>query len=121
MIDESWERALHTVIREEAKRLEASVLALNGIANHVHLLVSLKPTTTPALFIGEIKGSSSFVINQQQWFNGHFQWQGDYAAFSVSRWDKTKIMAYIDNQKEHHAQGTTKPQLELPLPKEVQP
>lgn len=64
--------------------------------------------------MGEVKGASSFVVNQKKWFEGHFQWQGDYAAFSVSRWDKPKITTYIDNQKQHHANGTIRPQLELP-------
>ncbi|RYX81977.1 transposase [bacterium] len=114
MIDETWERPLYAQICHEATRLEASVLALGGTGNHLHLLVGLKPIIAPAVFIGEIKGSSSFVVNQQKWFGGHFQWQGDYSAFSVSRWDKPKIIAYVNSQKEHHANGTIKSQLELP-------
>jgi REP element-mobilizing transposase RayT len=88
-------------------------LALNGTANHVHLLVGLADSC-PALFIGEIKGGSSFVVNAQQWNDNVFKWQGEYSVHSVSRWDKVRVQGYIDRQKEHHAQGTTIPRLELP-------
>ena len=41
-----------------------------------------------------------------------FKWQASYAVFSVSRWDVKQVKGYILRQKEHHAHGTTKPQLE---------
>lgn len=114
LIQPAWEEKLFAQIRRDCGRLETTVLALNGTANHVHLLVGLKPTMAPALFIGEIKGGSSFVVNSQQWSENVFKWQGEYSVHSVSRWDKTLVQGYIDRQKEHHAAGTIKPELELP-------
>ncbi len=114
LIQPSWEGALFAQIRRDCARLEATVLALNGTENHVHLLVGLKATAAPALFVGEIKGSSSFVVNEKRWFDGYFKWQGEYAAHSVSRWDTNRIQSYIDRQKEHHTAGTAIARLELP-------
>jgi REP element-mobilizing transposase RayT len=98
----------------ECGKLNCHILALNGVENHVHLLVSQPATLSVAHLAKQIKGSTSFFVNKRHLFDGHFQWQHDYAAFSVSRWDRTKIIAYIERQKEHHANGTTLARLELP-------
>ncbi len=114
LIEPSWEAALHADIYGQSHKLKARVLALNSVENHVHLLAALPPTIAIAAFAGEVKGGSSFFINNNSFTRDHFQWQGSYAAFSVSRWDLPKIQAYIDNQKEHHRNGTTELELELP-------
>ncbi|BCM91450.1 hypothetical protein IAD21_03323 [Abditibacteriota bacterium] len=69
----------------------------------------------------QVKGASSLFVNTQLSPLEHFKWQHEYAAFSVSRWDRHKIATYINNQKEHHAAGTIKSQLELPPLKDVRP
>lgn len=113
LIQAEWEAALHADIYQQSHKCKARVLALNGIENHVHLLVALPATIALADFIGEVK--SSFFINNNGFTRDHFQWQGSYAAFSVSRWDVPTIQTYIDRQKEHHARGNVQPGLELPL------
>ena len=114
LIEPSWEAALHADIYQQSHKWKARVLALNGVENHVHLLAALPATIAIATFVGEVKGGSSFFVNAHSFTRNHFQWQGSYAAFSVSRWDVPKIRAYIDNQKEHHRSGTTDAELELP-------
>lgn len=113
-ISPDWKRDLHRALGKECDNLGCHVLALNGIENHVHLLVSQPATLAVAQIAKQIKGATSLFVNQHNLFDGHFQWQRDYAAFSVSRWDRRKIMGYIERQKEHHANGTTIARLELP-------
>lgn len=118
LIQPAWEAALHADIYGQSHKWKARVLALSGIENHVHLLVALPATIAVADFIGEVKGGSSFFVNQGGFTRDHFQWQGSHAALSVSRWDVSMIQTYIDKQKQHHAQGSIQPELELPpLPK----
>jgi putative transposase len=75
--------------------------------DHVHVLTSLPATVTIAQLAQASKGASSRWLNEQPDFEGHFQWQGRYGAFSVSPRDRSEIVAYIVNQEQHHAGGTT--------------
>jgi len=113
-IEARWEEDLYAELRAECWRTRCVVRALNGIENHVHLLVDLPPTLTIAEAAKQIKGASSLFVNEHLAPAEKFKWQQEYAAFSVSRWDVNKIRKYIDRQKEHHAAGTIKPELELP-------
>jgi len=87
-----------TVAHSEGGR----VLCMNGMPDHVHLLLSLKPTVAPSNFVRAIKANSSRFIHET--FQGHqsFAWQGGYALFSVSESVSPKVRAYIENQKTRH-------------------
>ena len=113
-IEARWEADLYAELRAECVRLKCLVRALNGIENHVHLLVDLPATIAIAEAIKQIKGASSLFVNDQLAPAEKFKWQHEYAAFSVSHWDVNKIRRYIERQKEHHARGTTIERLELP-------
>ncbi|MCS7283785.1 MAG: transposase, partial [Anaerolineae bacterium] len=55
---------------------------------------------------------SSRFVNEALKPEQGFKWQGFYGAFSVSRWDVERIVAYVQRQKEHHRVGTLIPELE---------
>ena len=101
-----------SALRKEAERLGCIVVAANGIADHVHLLLQLPATLCVADAAKHIKGASAFVVNQSGAASAHFKWQGSYSAFSVSRWDVRKVADYIANQETHHSNNTAKPELE---------
>ncbi len=88
------------------------MLALNGVADHVHLLVMMPSTVTIAELLKQVKGVSSNFANDQLFPHRRFKWEGGYGAFSVSRWDVEKIMGYIRKQKTHHAQNELWPEYE---------
>ena len=113
-IEAHWEAGLYASLRAECARLKCHVRALNGIANHVHLLIDLPATVSLSEIAKQVKGASSLFANEKLTPSEWFKWQHEYAAFTVSRWDVPKIRDYIDRQKEHHAVGTTKAELELP-------
>jgi REP element-mobilizing transposase RayT len=75
-------------------------LATGGMADHIHLLVSLSREIAIAELVRTIKAASS------KWMHDHgrhdFQWQAGYGAFSVSRSNLNEVRAYIARQKEHH-------------------
>lgn len=99
------ERRLYRNIESEAQKLGCTVLALNGIADHVHLLVMMPSTLSVADLLKQIKGVSSHFVNEVLQPPVQFKWQGSYGAFTVSRWDVDKIKEYIKRQKEHHRSG----------------
>lgn len=72
-----------------------------GIADHVHLLVGLKPTHCLAEFMRELKAVSSAWVKESL-NRSAFAWQEGYGAFTVSPPDLPKVRRYIANQAEHH-------------------
>ena len=91
LITPEIERPLYRCIQKEAKNKGCTVLALNGVADHVHLLVSFPTTITIAELVKQVKGVSSYFVNQSLKPTTEFKWQGFYGAFTVSRWDVDKV------------------------------
>ena len=104
-ISEKVERELYRYIQGVCQKLGCDVLALNGTADHVHLLVQFPTTLTIADLIEAVKGSSSRFVNEILKPEEHFKWQGHYGAFTVSPHEKSKVIDYIKSQKQHHASG----------------
>jgi REP element-mobilizing transposase RayT len=80
----------------------AAVMAINGMPDHVHLLIKSSKTVSDADFMKELKGGSSTWINEQRIVPGRFKWQAGYGWFSVSPKDIGQVKAYIEKQAEHH-------------------
>ncbi len=99
------ERRLHRNIESEAQKQNCTVLALNGTEDHIHLLVSFPTTITIADLVKQVKGVSSHFVNETLQPATQFKWQGNYGAFTVSRWDVARTIEYIKRQKEHHTNG----------------
>ena len=97
------ERRLYRCMEHEAQQAGCTVLALNGIVDHVHLVVSLPSTVTIAGLVKQVKGVSSHFANAVLSPDRQFKWQGGYGAFTISRWDVDKVVQYVKRQKEHHA------------------
>jgi putative transposase len=75
---------------------------VGGVADHVHLLLSMPTTLSIAKAIQSIKGGSSAWIHQNFGQLRNFSWQEGYGAFSVSISQLPETIAYIQNQEEHH-------------------
>ena len=112
MIDQASERPLYREIENEAIGMRCTVLALNGTQDHVHVVLTLPSTVTVADLAKQLKGSSSHFFNEVLQPEMPFKWQGSYGAFTVSRWDVDRIVAYVKNQKQHHADATLLPEWE---------
>lgn len=99
-------KRLAACIRAECETLGARVLALGGVADHVHLLVELPATVSVAQVAQRVKGASSHLVNHELAPEGGFRWQTGYGAFSLSPEDVERLVRYIRNQAEHHRSGT---------------
>lgn len=77
-------------------------IAIGGMSDHVHLLLSLPTTLSVAKAIQRIKGASSAWVNTTLPVAGQFAWQTGYGAFSVSVSQLPVVVTYIENQEEHH-------------------
>jgi len=89
-----------------ARQNKMTALEIGGVADHVHILLSLPATIPISKAMQLIKGGSSKWIHEtfpDQW---QFAWQEEYGAFSVSVSQLDKIIAYIRRQPEHHRKLT---------------
>ncbi|MEP7358664.1 MAG: transposase, partial [Anaerolineales bacterium] len=102
MIDAQAEPSIYHLIRAKAAGLGASVLALNGIADHVHLVASVPPRVAVADFIGQVKGATSARYNQAEAREMPLVWQDEYGVFSFDAKRVPHLVAYVEKQKEHH-------------------
>ena len=89
------------------------VYALNGMEDHVHLVVSVPPSVSPAELIGQLKGSSSHTAARLIHAAGHsFAWQNEYGVLSVSERHLPLVVRYVQEQQHRHAQGMLNESLE---------
>ena len=83
-------------------------LIVNGVEDHVHLLVGMKPFMSVSDLVKEIKRSSTDFINDNNWTRKPFRWQGGYGVFSYNMSHLNIIYNYIANQEEHHSKKSFK-------------
>jgi putative transposase len=105
-----WRERLHEYLGGTVQGLGGFSQAVGGIADHVHLLVSLKSTHCLADFMRELKKASSEWIHDEIRADA-FRWQEGYAAFTVSPTGRGGVKSYIANQEEHHRQLTSRDEL----------
>jgi REP element-mobilizing transposase RayT len=83
-------------------------IIVNGVSNHVHILIGLNPSKSISDTVHDIKRSSSLFINNEKLCMGTFAWQEGYGGFTYSRSQLDDIYKYIMNQEEHHKKITFK-------------
>jgi REP element-mobilizing transposase RayT len=81
-------------------------IIVNGVENHVHVLVGLKPAMSISDLVRDIKNNSTNFINEQKYVDKRFQWQEGYGAFSYAHSQINDVYQYILNQEAHHAKKT---------------
>ncbi len=100
ILDE-WENRLHSYLGGIIKGMDAVPLAIGGVSDHVHILLSLKSGHRLDYVLRDIKADSTGWVRKE--FSKLFEWQKGYGAFSVSPLAVENVKAYISKQKEHHA------------------
>jgi putative transposase len=86
---------------------------IGGTETHVHVALSIEPTVTISEMIGQLKGYSAHEVNQQVGRGDKIlEWQAGYGVVSFGTKDLPWVLAYVQNQKEHHARNTIHDRLE---------
>lgn len=109
-ITEEVEPLLFRDIRDKAETLGGKVFAINGVEDHIHLVVSIPASIAVDHFVGQLKATATRLVRKR----GHeFEWQVGYSAFTVSAFEMDDLLEYVRRQKEHHAKGTIRQALEV--------
>ncbi len=101
-IDAAIEKELYQYLCGTASELKCPVIRINGVEDHIHMLLHLGRTITISDLISNLKSNSSKWIKTKNDKYHQFCWQAGYGAFSVSRPIIESAIKYIAQQKEHH-------------------
>lgn len=108
LLQKTWRDEVFKYMAGIIKAKNQKPIIVNGVADHVHLFIGLKPVMALSDLIREIKNNTTNFINEKKFVRGKFSWQEGYGAFSYSHSQLDKVYKYILNQEEHHKKKTFK-------------
>ncbi|PCE63497.1 IS200/IS605 family transposase [Sediminicola luteus] len=101
-ISPQWKEELYKYISGVVRNKNQKLMIINGMSDHVHILLGTKPNCNLSDLVRDIKANSSKWINERRLVSGEFRWQTGFGAFTVGQRGLKKVIAYIENQEEHH-------------------
>ena len=102
LINPYWEEELYKYITGIVQNKGQKMLAINGMPDHIHILIGMRPTCCLSDLVREVKKSSNEFIKEKKFTPYRFQWQEGFGAFSYSHSALDDVIGYINRQKEHH-------------------
>ena len=108
LISDVWRKELYLYISGIIEKQGHKLIVINGMPDHIHILVGMKPNQSVSDLLQDIKRNSSLWINQKGFVKGKFEWQEGYGAFSYSKSHTPAVIKYIEDQEEHHKRKTFK-------------
>ncbi len=102
VIDKAWKSQLFGVIGNLINEWKCKTIIINGVEEHVHCFIGLKPVVSVSELMKTVKGKSSKYINDHKLTPGRFEWQEGYGVFSYSQKNVDTVYKYIQHQEEHH-------------------
>ncbi|NLF40122.1 IS200/IS605 family transposase [bacterium] len=91
-------RYITGIVQESGHKL----IAINGMPDHVHVLIGYNPSQSLSDLVRDVKCDSTKFINDNRLGIGRFAWQEGYGAFSYARSQLDAVAKYIMNQRDHH-------------------
>lgn len=87
-------------------QMDHKSILVNGVSNHVHVLIGLNPAKSISDTVHDLKRSTSLFINNEKLSPGKFAWQDGYGGFTYGRSQLDHVYQYVKNQEAHHAKKT---------------
>ena len=108
VIANEWKSKVFGVIGNLINETGCKTIIVNGVEDHVHCFLGLKPTVSISELMKTVKAKSSKYINDHNLTKSRFEWQEGYGAFSYGHSQIDSVYKYITNQEEHHKKQTFK-------------
>jgi putative transposase len=105
-ISKKWKDELYKYITGIVTNKNQKLMIINGMTDHVHILLGLKPNCNLSDVVRDIKAGSSKWINDKGFILGKFEWQTGFGAFTIGQSQIPITVNYIKNQEEHHRMKT---------------
>lgn len=107
-----WKDELYKYITGVVRNKNQKLIAINGMPDHVQVLLGIKPDCSISEMVRDIKANSSRSINEKKWVTGKFEWQNGFGAFTLGHPQLGAVASYIENQEEHHRKRTFREEYE---------
>ncbi len=108
VLHKDWRKDIFAVIGNLINETGCKTIIVNGVEDHVHCFLGLKPTVSISELMKTVKAKSSKYINDNNFLLDRFEWQVGYGAFSYSQSHINRVYKYIENQEEHHRKKSFK-------------
>jgi putative transposase len=108
LLEKPWREEIFKYISGIITAKDQKSIIVNGVSDHVHIFIGLKPSLSISDIVRDVKNNSSKFINENGFCNKKFQWQEGYGVFSYSHSQIENVYNYILNQEEHHRKKTFK-------------
>ena len=102
VISKEWKQQVQAVIGNLINETGCKTIIVNGVEDHIHCFVGLKPAVSVSELMKTVKAKSSKYINDHHLTKERFEWQEGYGVFSYRQRDVDMIFKYVQNQEEHH-------------------
>ena len=102
VIDKAWKGQLLGVLGNLINETSCKTIIVNGVEDHVHCFLGLRPVVSISELMKAVKAKSSKYINDHSLTRSRFEWQEGYGVFSYSQAQLDAVYKYIENQEEHH-------------------
>ncbi|MEA3392106.1 MAG: IS200/IS605 family transposase [Candidatus Marinimicrobia bacterium] len=102
VLTENNQIRLYSYIKQIVENKNCKLYAIDGIEDHVHILVSIRADISISDFIKDAKVSSSVFIKREKLFPYFKSWATGYSIFTRSYESLDTLIKYIENQKKHH-------------------
>jgi putative transposase len=106
VINKSWKNKLFAVIGNLINEADCKTIIVNGVEDHVHCFIGLKPAVSVSELMKKVKAKSSKYINDHSLTSSRFEWQEGYGVFSYGQSQVDGVCRYIQNQEAHHKKQT---------------
>jgi putative transposase len=106
VIEKDWQLQLFGVIGNLINETDCKTIIVNGVEDHVHCFLGLKPVISVSELMKTVKAKSSKYINDHSLTPNRFEWQEGYGVFSYSQSQVDKVYRYVMNQAAHHQKQT---------------
>ena len=102
VLDKTWRSQLFGVIGNLINESHCKTIIVNGVEDHVHCFLGLKPVVSVSELMKKVKAKSSKYINDHKLTPERFEWQEGYGIFSYHQSLVGTVFKYIQNQEKHH-------------------
>lgn len=108
LLQKSWRKEVFKYMSGIVKAKNQKSIIVNGVSDHVHLFVGLKPSMSVSDLVRDVKNNSSNFINKNNFVKGRFSWQEGFGSFSYANSQIERVYQYILNQEKHHQKKSFK-------------
>ena len=114
LIDDAEEALIRRSWKRTMNDMQIIPHAIGVMPDHVHLVLSVPPKIAIADLIHRLKGASSHAVNHVDTVHSSkvFGWQTEYGGLTIGEGSLSRVIAYVENQRDHHARNNLWPTLE---------